>query len=178
MIVAGCIETTMLQVIFVSIKLLVSIWLTGTAYSTSEFLSSPPPSGIERVFQQRPHQVITILRAGAHLAGAEFNFLDQGFQCGFESFVRIGLTRQEGFGFAGPERDRAARSYCNTNQFDRIAFTLQPDGVVDDRQGHTLRAHDALEAGALPWFDLIDIEADNDLTALQGGFAGAEEQLG
>ncbi len=56
----------------------------------------------------------------------------------------------------------AAWADSNMNIFYNILFTFNPYRTIQNRKGHALRTHDALEAGSLSFFGLGKIKANDE----------------
>src|SRR6187455_463351 len=101
----------------------------------------------------------------------------QGFKRAVESFSGEGFSPQSIFRFCGAEGNRAAWADSNMNIFYNILFTFNPYRTIQNRKGHALRTHDALEAGTLSFFGLGKIKANNEFfTFIECRFARTEEK--
>jgi len=91
--------------------------------------------------------VTAIVRAGAAGAGAEFGLVEQGVEGAGEGLFGGRLAAQGGLGFGGAEGDRSARADGDVDIGDGVVRARQSDGAIQDGERHSLRAHDAFEAG-------------------------------
>ena len=101
-----------------------------------------------------------IIGAGAAGAGTELSLSEQGFERTFKCCIRDGLSTQGFFSLCGAEGRPAAGTDSNVNIFDLAALTFEPDRTIQDRQCHSLRTHDAFEAGGLSLFGKRQVKAD------------------
>src|SRR6185503_3633793 len=101
----------------------------------------------------------------------------QRFKRAVECFFGKGFSTQTIFRFCGTEGSRATWADSNVNILYDVLFTFNPYRAIQNRKGHTLGTHDALEAGTLSFFGLGKIKAnDKFFTFIERRFARAEEK--
>src|SRR5215216_1196 len=86
----------------------------------------------------------------------------QRFKRAVECFFCEGFSAQSIFCFCSAEGNRAAWANSNMNILYNILFTRNPYRAIQNRKGHALRTHNALEAGTLSFFGLGKIKANDE----------------
>src|SRR5512147_2129388 len=98
--------------------------------------------------------------AGTPGAGTETYLSEQSLQGGIEPLIVERFASQYFFHFRAAPGSRSAGTNSNADLAHHVVDAFEPDSKVDDRQRHSLRAHDALEAGGLSTFRKRQIETN------------------
>src|SRR5512145_3019645 len=101
-----------------------------------------------------------VIRAGAAGTGAETDLVEQGLYRSIEPFIIQRFANQGFFYIRAAPGSWSAGANSQAHLADHVIVAFQPDCKINNGQRHTLRTHNALEAGSLSSLGKAHIETD------------------